>query len=213
MEKHRDKSDTPSNPTLLLQSNTRDPQSREILEGFSHRAACGNCDEDETMNHTLTDCTHPTTQSIWNLAKKTWPHDESSWPEITLGAIIGCGLLQIKTHKEDGPYNNKRNVATEDPSIRGRISDMANEQSVVMTRRETKAPWQKTLNRRISEDTTTASRVRRTPDYIKLITNPLRNSTVVFQTTGYIVGILFKEEPLQIEPHTAPPGVFKAFYP
>ena len=40
-----------------------------------------------------------------------------------------------------------------------------------LTENETKAAWRRTLNRRISEDTTTASHVLHKPEYIKLIKN------------------------------------------
>ena len=48
------------------------------------------------------------------------------------------------------------------------------------TERETRAAWRKTLNRRISEDTTTASRVRRTSDYINLIKSTWEKSLEKF---------------------------------
>ena len=59
------------------------------IEGYNHRAACNTCEDDETMNHILTECLHPTTRLIWSLAKTTWPHGDETWPEITLGTIIG----------------------------------------------------------------------------------------------------------------------------
>ena len=73
-----------------------------------------------------------------------------------------------------------------------------------LTENETKAAWRRTLNRRISEDTTTASRVLRKPEYIKLIKNTwekaLQNITAVFQTTGYGEERVFSGYALQGNP-------------
>jgi ribonuclease HI len=157
------------------------------IEGFQQRAACRPCNDDETMNHILIECTHPTTQLIWELAKETWPHSESSWPEITLGTIIGCGALQIKTGTHQGQRRDAATPNTPKPNagathlIKILISEAAYSIWVLRcervirghehTERETRAAWRKILNRRISEDTTTATRVRRKPNYIKLIKN------------------------------------------
>ena len=162
------------------------------IEGYSQRATCRNCEDDESMNHILTECTHPTTQRIWALAKETWPHGEETWPEITLGTILGCATLQIRTHTVEENRHNRPNVAEPRPNagatrlIKILISEAAYliwimrcERAIrgnEHTERETRAAWRKTLNRRLSEDTTTASRVRRRPDYIKLVKNTWEQS-------------------------------------
>lgn len=169
------------------------------IEGYTQRAACRNCGDDETMNHILTECTHPSTRLIWSLAKETWPHDEDTWPEITLGTIIGCGTLQIRTQKENRRENRNTNVAKDRPDagatrlIKILISEAAYliwitrcERAIrgnEHTERETRAAWRKTLNRRISEDTTTASRVRRTSDYINLIKSTWEKSLEKFYSS------------------------------
>lgn len=166
------------------------------IEGYTQKAACGNCGDDATMNHILTECTHPSTRLIWSLAKETWPHDEDTWPEITLGTIIGCGTLQIRTQKENRRENRNTNVAKDHPDagatrlIKILISEAAYliwitrcERAIrgnEHTERETRAAWRKTLNRRISEDTTTASQVRRTSDYINLIKSTWEKSLEKF---------------------------------
>ena len=84
------------------------------IDGFETRAICKTCGDDETMDHILMECTHPSTQLIWSLAQKTWPHGSETWPQLTLGTIIGCGTIEIRS-SEPPQTKGTATQQTQDP--------------------------------------------------------------------------------------------------
>jgi ribonuclease HI len=70
------------------------------IPGYDERGSCGICNTTESMRHILTECEAEPVEAIWNLAKKTWPHNQTHWPAISLGIILGSSCL---TPPEDPP--------------------------------------------------------------------------------------------------------------
>lgn len=65
------------------------------IPGYEHRADCRLCGIPEDMEHIMVGCTGTCNKTIWNLARKTWEMTGQPWPEITLGLIIGCALVEL----------------------------------------------------------------------------------------------------------------------
>ncbi|KAH9986337.1 ribonuclease H-like protein [Russula compacta] len=58
-----------------------------------HRALCTTCHQINSIRHLLLECNSETRTTIWELARRTWPHGQASWPEIDLGTILGVGSI------------------------------------------------------------------------------------------------------------------------
>ncbi|KAJ7766987.1 hypothetical protein DFH07DRAFT_769658 [Mycena maculata] len=60
------------------------------------RAMCQNCKTTEDLEHILVRCESPRQEIIWKVAKALWLEKETSWLEVTLGSILGCGLAEFR---------------------------------------------------------------------------------------------------------------------
>ncbi|KAJ7913642.1 hypothetical protein B0H13DRAFT_1612394, partial [Mycena leptocephala] len=60
------------------------------------RSNCVHCGAEETLNHILLECPCPGQSEVWKLAEK-----EPSWPEVSMGTIVGSGLAVFKDDSED----------------------------------------------------------------------------------------------------------------
>lgn len=65
------------------------------IPGYEQRALCPLCEEEESMEHILVNCTSPERQVIWTLAEKAWQKKHESWPPIHMGNIIGAPLAKF----------------------------------------------------------------------------------------------------------------------
>ncbi|KAJ6533006.1 RnaseH-domain-containing protein, partial [Mycena capillaripes] len=63
------------------------------------RGTCQFCDEPEDLEHILLKCRRPGQDIIWNLAKELWLKKQPTWPELSLGNILGCGLATFNDEK------------------------------------------------------------------------------------------------------------------
>jgi ribonuclease HI len=59
---------------------------------YEQRATCPTCNEEESMEHILTECSIPGQQMIWNLTKTLWTKKYSTWPQLRYGMILGCSM-------------------------------------------------------------------------------------------------------------------------
>ncbi|KAF8180956.1 hypothetical protein K438DRAFT_1602199 [Mycena galopus ATCC 62051] len=59
------------------------------------RAICQTCGEEENLEHILLKCESPGRDIIWKAAEKLWRTKEPEWPELSLGGILGCGLVAV----------------------------------------------------------------------------------------------------------------------
>ena len=154
------------------------------IPNYEERGICQTCGDDETMDHILTGCLHPTNTTLWGNAKGLWPYEEGTWPNISFGTVLGCNALEVETTKEtkgrDGTIQKRKQYnqgATRLLQIL--ISETAYLIWVLrceriirereLTEPETIATWRKTINRRLSEDVTTATKVLRKTPYINLV--------------------------------------------
>lgn len=84
------------------------------IPGYKSRGQCIRCQTTEDMEHILTTCTTGPVNTIWNLARETWPHAPELWPQISIGIIPGCGSLstfedeQSDSDDEDDQRNLQR---------------------------------------------------------------------------------------------------------
>jgi ribonuclease HI len=60
------------------------------------RATCQYCGEEESLKHILLRRKSPGAEIIWNAAERLWKERELDWPEVSLGSILGCGLVDFK---------------------------------------------------------------------------------------------------------------------
>ena len=156
------------------------------IQNYEERGICQHCNEDETMNHILTECDHTTRRTIWKEAKELWPYEEGTWPRISLGVIVGCNALSVETTSEERDRQGqmrrrKRNDQGATRLLKILISESAYliwtlrcERTIAgqeRTEGEIKAIWRRAINRRLSEDKVTATKVLRRKHYINLVKN------------------------------------------
>ncbi|KAJ7616835.1 hypothetical protein DFH06DRAFT_1107689 [Mycena polygramma] len=60
------------------------------------REFCQFCGEREDLEHILLKCERPGQALVWSLAKELWRKKHPTWPELSLGGILGCGLAVFK---------------------------------------------------------------------------------------------------------------------
>ena len=132
-------------------------------------------------------CTAHPVETIWNLAKRTWPHDCTPWPELSLGAIMGCGCLSAQ-NKEDDNQDAQRNEQAEwsndqhkgaEHLLQILISKVAHLIWVMRCERvihermhsveEIEQRWYKVINQRLTEDRIIATVVKRGTPLIQLV--------------------------------------------
>ncbi|KAJ6483345.1 hypothetical protein C8R45DRAFT_813158 [Mycena sanguinolenta] len=57
------------------------------------RATCSCCGVTENLEHILVECESPGPRLLWKAAEKLWREKTTAaWPEVSLDAILGCGL-------------------------------------------------------------------------------------------------------------------------
>ena len=67
------------------------------IQGKEEQETCTHCNMTKSMDHILTQCDNRTINTIWRLAWELWPHNNIPWPEISLGTILGCGCIHLRT--------------------------------------------------------------------------------------------------------------------
>ncbi|KAJ7846786.1 hypothetical protein B0H13DRAFT_1646440, partial [Mycena leptocephala] len=63
------------------------------MEDRANRQHCGVL---ETMEHILLQCTRPGQAEIWKLAEELWLMKDDTWPALSMGTLLGCGLANFK---------------------------------------------------------------------------------------------------------------------
>ena len=144
------------------------------IQGYEEREMCQTCQVTETMEHILIDCQEPTARIIWNLAKEFWPHTTIPWPNINFGLILGCG--SVSTHQENDQAQPPQNNETHQTSIGKRLLQILISESAHLiwvlrcerviqgknlTANEITARWQRVMNKRLTEDKTIATLIKR----------------------------------------------------
>ncbi|KAH9047827.1 ribonuclease H-like protein [Lactarius vividus] len=153
------------------------------IPGFKNRGTCATCDTTETMEHILLACQANPVKIAWDLAKKLWPHRNLPWPVLSLGIILGCGCLlpkheaQINQNEREQGDSLKHNAATRLLQIT--ISETVHLiwvlrcerviQDLQHSPREIKARWLKAINRRLTDDKITATKIKRKIPFTQLV--------------------------------------------
>ncbi|KAJ7806269.1 ribonuclease H-like protein [Mycena leptocephala] len=66
------------------------------IPDMEDRANCQHCGVLETMEHILLQCTRPGQAEIWKLAEELWLMKDDTWPALSMGTLLGCGLANFK---------------------------------------------------------------------------------------------------------------------
>ena len=145
-------------------SHVNDPENRKM---------CQKCATIETMEHILIRCNKSAVRIIWDLAKRTWPHRNVPWPEISIGIILGCSATTIPTDRitdntRQSPPPHLRATAR---LLRILITELAHLVWVIRcerviqkrnhTDREITARWLHMINKRLTEDKIITTKIKR----------------------------------------------------
>jgi hypothetical protein len=154
------------------------------IQNFEQRQMCTICNKVELMKHILLECDANTQNLIWVKAKELWPQEWHEWPNVTIGTILGIGLIS-SPRNERRQANGNRMMST---GMRGQtrllqilISEVSHliwvlrcEQVIHMENRqhadqEVNARWIKVINDRLTTDRITTTKIKRDETYTQLI--------------------------------------------
>jgi hypothetical protein len=134
------------------------------------------------MEHILTECNAPGREKIWRLVAQHWPHESTPLPEISFGIVLGCGSLtppetQTGINREVASQQRKTNHGVI-RLLQILISESAHLIWVLQCERviqprthsesEIEARWLRVLNKRLTDDKITATRIKRDRAHIKI---------------------------------------------
>ena len=148
------------------------------IPGLKQRGTCTTCNTSESMSHILIHCVALPATNVWNLAKELWLHDSAPWPQLSLGAILGCGCLSAQIRENEDEQNELRNEDRKWTSTKHRgatrllqilIFETAHLiwvlccerviQNKTHTMEEIRLRWHKAINRRLTDDKINATMV------------------------------------------------------
>ncbi|KAJ6505422.1 hypothetical protein C8R45DRAFT_817358 [Mycena sanguinolenta] len=128
------------------------------------RATCQSCGITKDLEHILVKCDSPGQRLIWEAAARLWREkSDTPWPEVSLAAILGCGLLGFDDEdakKRRSTQRLYRILMSESAYLvwlirNDRVITRAGEpllETVILNR------WIFTLNQRLQQDITLANR-------------------------------------------------------
>ncbi|KAJ7339888.1 hypothetical protein DFH08DRAFT_704917 [Mycena albidolilacea] len=130
------------------------------------RAKCKDCDIEEDLEHILIKCKSPGQETIWQAAKSLWLEREPSWPEVSLGTVLGCGLAIFRDDRgklKHGTQRLYRILISESAYL---IWLLRNERVISRdgapaTEEGIKNRWKFAINQRLQVDKTLANRPTR----------------------------------------------------
>ena len=146
------------------------------IPGYEERQKCQTCGSTESMEHILSVCQNPAVQTIWNLAKNRWPHEDIPWPEINIGTILSCGNICVRPNADYQPLAaeapKKVSKAGETRLLQILISESAHLiwvlrcERVIQEKRhnveEMTKRWHNVINKRLTDDRIIATQIKRT---------------------------------------------------
>jgi ribonuclease HI len=71
----------------------------EHIPDCEERAICQHCEVTETLEHIVLECTRSGQDIVWKLAKELWAKKHPTWPPLSIGSILGCGLAVFENEK------------------------------------------------------------------------------------------------------------------
>jgi ribonuclease HI len=153
---------------------------------YEDRQECQRCQATETMEHILIHCNEPATRLVWTMAQSLWPHNYPPWPEITLGTILGCGAISQRrepqeTEETDLNAPQRRAAKGAMRLLRILISESAYLiwtircerviQEKAHSRRGIERKWTQAINRRLTDDKVTATKIKRDIAHTRKVKN------------------------------------------
>ncbi|KAJ7246801.1 hypothetical protein B0H12DRAFT_1305322 [Mycena haematopus] len=130
------------------------------------RAICQECGETEDLEHILLRCESPGAEIVWKAAEKLWLEKEPTWPEISLGTILGCGLMRFSDEEgkqRPGAKRLYKILVSESAYV---IWKLRNDRVISragdpITEAEIINKWTHNLNQRLQQDIVLANRPTR----------------------------------------------------
>jgi ribonuclease HI len=126
-----------------------------------------NCnDVVEDLDHILLKCKCPGQELVWKAAKTLWKEKEEVWLEVSLGTILGCGLVEFRDDKgkaKAGTQRLYRILISESAYV---IWKLRNDRRIARngapaTEQEILNKWKFAINQRLQVDVTLANRPRK----------------------------------------------------
>jgi ribonuclease HI len=142
------------------------------------RAICSECGEVETLEHILVDCESPGPAIIWKAAETLWREKEPEWPVISLGNILGCGLMRFEDKRgrlKSGTRRLYRILVSESAYTIWKLRNdrVISRAGTRLTEKEIINKWTYDLNQHLQQDVILANRSakrnhpRLDPDLVK----------------------------------------------
>ncbi|KAF8169669.1 hypothetical protein K438DRAFT_1467289, partial [Mycena galopus ATCC 62051] len=127
------------------------------------RAICQECGETENLGHILVECASPGQSIIWKAAEKLWREKESNWPEVSLGGILGCGLMDFRDEMGRTKHGTRRLYRILMSESAYTIWKLRNERVISragarLTEKEIVNKWAYDINQRLQQDVILANR-------------------------------------------------------
>ncbi|KAJ7177487.1 hypothetical protein C8R43DRAFT_1118478 [Mycena crocata] len=67
------------------------------IPDLESRENCHVCGTEESIGHILLECTTPGQSETWALAEELWLLNHDTWPELSMGSVMGCGLATFRS--------------------------------------------------------------------------------------------------------------------
>ena len=155
------------------------------INGFEERQWCQTCHTTETMEHILIHCQESEVRIILDQAEELWPHTEIPWPEISLGIILGCGVITLADAQNDNiPANHQRILIPKRAVarlMRILILELAHliwalrcervVQGNTHTEREIRLKWTRAINKKLTKDRIITTKIKRDTAAKQLVTD------------------------------------------
>ncbi|KAI0342569.1 ribonuclease H-like protein [Trametopsis cervina] len=130
------------------------------IPSLEPRAICPLCDEEESMQHILTECESPAKQLVWRLAESAWMRKHHAWPPLHLGNILGAALADFSDNngkRAPGASRFFRILVTESAHLVWKLRcerriHHDDDPTKKHTDREVEARWRTALNIRLRLD-------------------------------------------------------------
>jgi hypothetical protein len=151
--------------------------------GYEQRGNCQTCNMMENMSHILLTCEEQPVVTVWNLARNLWPHESIPWPELSLGAILGCGCItaQERIQPERNAGRERKQICLRGATrlLQLTISEAAHLiwvlrcERVIQEKRhsqeEIESRWYKAINRRLTDDKISTTMIKRDKPFTQLV--------------------------------------------
>lgn len=73
------------------------------IPNFEQRSLCPICNEEESLEHILTDCQSQECKCIWELTRAIWLRKHNCWLTLKLGTILEAPSTLYPNAKENRP--------------------------------------------------------------------------------------------------------------